>query len=140
MSNPHPSTHHPEEPRGSNRLLYVLAIAVGILGALYVYGVVFDDLSEEELIQLSALWLLPIVFGTYGFIAEKLLQLIDEGDELTIARAALIWNNAVPIIGAILILPFLFIKSRNPFVIALLATVFWILLLAGFFAVIFPLL
>lgn len=139
MTNTRPSIRR-SEPRSSNRFLYLLAIAAGILCALYIYGVVFDDLSEEELIQLSALWLLSIVFGVYGFVAEKLLQLMDEGDDLTISRAALIWTNAVPIIGIILMLPFLFIKGSNPIAIALLATVFWALLLAGFFAVIFPLL
>ncbi|MEJ2610218.1 MAG: hypothetical protein P8179_09050 [Candidatus Thiodiazotropha sp.] len=139
MPNIHPSNRSPKS-HSSNRFLYLLAITVGILYALYIYGIAFNDLSEDELVQLSALWVLSIVFGVYGFVAEKLLQLIDEGDDLTIFRATQIWTSTVPIIGVILMLPFLFIKGKNPLVIALLATLFWALLLAGFFAVIFPLL
>jgi hypothetical protein len=124
----------------SRRLLYLLAMAAGAAGALYVYGVAFDDLSEEQLVQLSALWLLPLVFGAYGFVAEKLLKLIDEGDDLSIARAALIWTNALPVIGIVLLLPFLFIKGSNPTAIALIGSLFWVVLLLGFLMVVFPLL
>ena len=128
------------EAHDSLRFLYLLAIAAGITGAIYIYGFVFDDLSEEELILLSALWVLPTVFGAYGFVAEKLLSLMDEGNDLSIARAALIWTNALPVIGIFLLLPFLFVKGSNSISIAFFATLFWALLLLGFLAVIFPLL
>ena len=112
----------------------------GVALAAYIYGVRFDDLSEEQLVQVTALWALPVVFGLYGFVADKLLQLVEEGDDLSIARAALIWTSALPFIGIVLLLPFLFVRGRNALVIAFLATLFWAALLVGFFAVIFPLL
>ncbi len=135
-----PSQDHRSQPRASYRGLYQAAIAGGVIGALYVYGVAFDELSEEQLIQLSALWLLPVVFGIYGFVAERLLQLQDEGDDLSIARAALMSTSALPVIGIVLLLPFLFVKHNNPIGLAFLATLVWAVLLFGFFAVIFPLL
>ena len=124
----------------SHRGLYILAIVAGLAGVVYVYGFAFDDLSEEELVQLSAFWLLPLVFGIYGFVAEKLLRLMEQGDDLSIARAAWIWTSALPVIGIVLLLPFLFVKGRNPIVIALLASLFWAALLVGFFVLLFPLL
>lgn len=123
-----------------HRGVYLFAIFAGIAGAAYIYGIAFDDLGEEQLVQLSALWVLPVVFGIYGFVAEKLLRLKAQGDGLTIAKAALIWTNALPIAGIVLLLPFLFVKGKSALDIAFLATLFWALLLIVFFAVLFPLL
>ena len=124
----------------SHRGLYRFAIIIGITGAAYIYGVAFNELSEEQLVQLTAFWLLPIVFGIYGFVAEKLLRLKEQDDELTIARAALIWTNALPFVGIVLLLPFLIIRGKNAITIAFLATLLWALLLVVFFLVLFPLL
>ena len=129
-----------ERAGSSQKGVYLLAIFAGLAGAAYIYGAAFDDLSEEQLVYLSALWVLPIVFGVYGFVAEKLLHLKEQDDDITIARAALIWTNALPFIGIVLLLPFLFVKGRSALIIAFLATLFWALLLVVFFAVLFPLL
>jgi len=141
MSERNSSPHlRPGEPRSTHHGLYQATIVTGIAVAVYIYGFAFDDLSEEKLVRLSALWVLPVVFGVYGFVAERILKLVDEGDAQSIAQATLIWTRALPIIGAVLLLPFLFVKGSSSIGIALRASLFWAVLLVGFFALIFPLL
>lgn len=135
-----PSLRRPDKRRSSRQSIFQLAIAVGVAGAGYIYGVAFDDLSEEQLVQLSAVWVLPVVFGVYGYVAERLLQLVDADDGVSLAQATLIWTRALPVIGAVLLLPFLFAKGRTAVSIAFWGTLFWALLLVGFFVWIFPLL
>lgn len=130
----------PREPRSSHHGIYQSSILAGIAVAVYTYGFAFDDLGEEELVRLSALWVLPIVFGIYGFVAERILELVDKGDNQSIAQATLIWTAALPIIGAVLLLPFLFVKGSSSISIALRASLFWAVLMVGFFVLIFPLL
>jgi len=123
-----------------NSPIYTLSIILGIGGAVYLYGVSFDRFSEEELVGFSPFWLLPIIFGLYGFVAEKLLALIEQGEATTIAAAAFIFSSALPFIGIILLLPFLLIKGSKSINIAFLATLFWGGILIVFFLFLFPLL
>jgi len=135
-----PSIRRPDTRRPSNPGLFQLAIAIGLAVAVYIYGFAFDTLSEEQLVWLSAAWVLPIVFGAYGHVAEHLLRTADAGEGISVAQAALVWARALPIIGALLLLPLLFLKHGTAIGIALRGTLFWALLLLAFLVGIFPLL
>ena len=123
-----------------NNTIFRLSIIFGIGIAVYIYGFFFDQLSEEQLVGLSPLWLLPIIFGAYGFIAESLLALIEKGEAKTIGAAAFIFLRTLPIVGIILMLPFLVVRGDSAITIAFLSALFWGVLLILFFQLLFPLL
>ncbi|NCC26017.1 MAG: hypothetical protein EOM25_12620, partial [Deltaproteobacteria bacterium] len=52
------------------RLLYILALAIGIVDFITLYYFEFDRRSETELVRLSFFWAVPIVFGLAGLTAE----------------------------------------------------------------------
>ncbi len=52
-------------------LFFTLVFATGIGVAIYIYFFDFDNHSETELVKLSFLWALPIVFGLSGMLTEK---------------------------------------------------------------------
>jgi serine/threonine protein kinase len=57
-------------PRASrpDRLRWVwrTAMGAGVVGAGVLYGLLFNELSETELVELSPLWIAPIAFGITG--------------------------------------------------------------------------
>jgi hypothetical protein len=120
--------------------LFTVAILIGVGLAVYVYLFSFDEFSETELIELTPFWLLPIVFGLYGFTAEAVLNMLDRGEATTVAAAALIFSNAIPLIGIVLLSPLLLIRGSSAVSIAAGATLVWTALLVAFFALVFPLL
>lgn len=56
--------------------LYWLATFLGVVMMAVLYLLIFDDLSETELVMLSPIWFLLIVFGTCGMYAESAVRLI----------------------------------------------------------------
>ncbi|MEZ4462244.1 MAG: serine/threonine-protein kinase [bacterium] len=49
------------------RILFHAAFWPSLVSAVYIYVFAFDSFSETELVQVSAMWLLPMVFGGTGF-------------------------------------------------------------------------
>ena len=93
--------------------------------------------------QLSPTWVLAIVFGVVGLMAEKAKKLVDSGEAEDINQGMSMAAAASPIVALICYrLPSLFFNpaktSNNPMVIAAIVTAFWAVLLYIFFLAIFP--
>lgn len=50
------------------RILCWAIIAIATLGALVLYGTMFDHMSEDDLVQISFLWICAIGFGAGGLL------------------------------------------------------------------------
>lgn len=119
--------------------VYVTLIALGVCLAVYIYGVKFDDLSETQLVNLTPVWMFPLVFGLYGFIARHLIRLVQDGQAETLRDAVYLWTRAFGALGLIPMFPFLMVaKWQHSLATAFLAALVWAILLVFFFAVIFP--
>lgn len=130
-------------PHGSRRVrtpIYIAGIVIGAGIAAYIYLVAFDSLSEDTLVSLTSVWVFPLVFGIYGFLAEKFLKWIEAGKVDNLRMATLLWARMTGLVGVVLLLPFLFTKSKNPLLVAVVGSLFWALLLFIFFEAIFPML
>ena len=137
MSNDDLAQH---ESGGGRTPFYIAGIVVGLGIAAYIYLVAFDSLSETTLVSLTSVWVFPLVFGIYGFLAEKFVKMIDAGRADSLRTATLVWTRVTGFLGLILLLPFLFTKSRSPLLVAIVGSLFWAVLLFIFFQVVFPML
>jgi hypothetical protein len=90
--------------------------------------------------MLTAVWFFPIVMGAYGLASQRLVRHLVEGRASSIAEAARMSARLTGPLALIWMFPFLFLKFRSPFLVTVVAAVFWALLLVFFFMVIFPLL
>ncbi len=52
--------------------IYQLTLLLAAIIFIYIYGFNFDRFSEEELIRLTSIWVLLFVFGSYGWIIDRL--------------------------------------------------------------------
>ncbi len=126
--------------------VYEVFILIGLAAAVYLYGFSFDDFSETELVQLSYGWIAALAFGTHGLLACELKEIFDAGQAETTGEAIRVRrktkNRSLLSIFATVVLPsYLLITtatSRNPLLIAVLATVIWVALLFLFLEGIFP--
>ena len=127
--------------------VYEFAILLGLIAAVGIYGFGFDYFSETELVQLSYLWIAALAFGAHGLIASELSEIIEAGQAETTSEALGVRgknkNRSLFSKFSTLLLPsFLLITAptnlRNPILIAVLATVIWLMLLVFFFEGIFP--
>jgi hypothetical protein len=120
--------------------VYKASIAAGAGVAVFLYGVIFDDLSETTLVRLTPTWFFPLVFGFYGLLAEKLFRLIREGKADNLAAAVSLWTRAIGVSSLIPLFPFLFLKGKNSVTVAFWGAAVWAVLLSMFFELIFPML
>jgi len=134
---PVPEPARPVEPAGLTAL-YVSALVVGVLGAVCVYLVMFDELDESELVTITPLWFFPIVFGLYGFVSQRLLRRIAAGHAETLSQAARLSIDVAGYWALPAIFPFLVLKWRSSLLVSLAAAVFWAVLLWFFFTAVFP--
>ncbi len=119
--------------------VYTFLIITGVVLACYIYLIKFDRLKETELVALTPAWIFPLVFGIYGFVAQKLIRLVQAGRAETIGQAVKVWTIALGWFGLLLLLPFLPLKNwRNSLLTAFVASLFWGVLLVVFFTAIFP--
>ena len=119
--------------------VYLMSITLGICLAVYIYGFKFDDLSETQLVNLTPAWMFPVVFGIYGFIAQQLIRLVQNGQAETLREAVYVWTRAFGALGLIPMLPFLMVaRWQHSLATAFLAALVWAILLAVFFSAVFP--
>lgn len=149
-----PAPEQPE-PKGSSihffrslKNFYRIIMYAGIAMAIVIYFVFFDDFSETELVNISPIWFLMIIFGTCGLYTEKAVQLILDreaetfGDALSKAVGKLRSPLSMVLVFLVFSLPFLIfgIKRRfsSPLIISTLTTLIWAAALYFFFIAIFP--
>jgi len=132
--------------------VYLAAIATGIGLLVYLYLFNFDNMSETELVNSVLYWYVPLIFGIYGIIALRIkskmgdtemspLKFIFSGkDGLLLALIVLIGCGGL--LGLILLfIPLSLFKTNAPnfdFKVALLGTGLCVLLLWGFFYLLWP--
>ncbi|GIE30460.1 hypothetical protein Ait01nite_035050 [Actinoplanes italicus] len=132
----------PEPVDATRRAFYATLIALGLGSAMVIYTVLFDSLSETVLVRISPLWIFPIVFGYYGLVAQRMQARLQEthldtvSDQLLDVIKESHWLGRV--FAFLLYAPFLLVKSRQPWVTALVGSLIWAIALALFFSVIFP--
>jgi len=121
--------------------IYHLAIAFAVGAVVYLYGVMFDELSEEQLIAYTPLWFLSLIFGCHGMVAGKLMFRLEQGRGKDLRQAFLEFCNAFGALrplGWIVFFPLLFIRGESALGLALTATLIWAIPLFIFLQVFFP--
>ncbi len=127
-----------------------LAIGFGIF--VYFYIINFNNMSESDLVAYATAWYIPLIFGLYGlysvYIQEKAgqdtnaLTFVFSGKDSGLLIITLGLAGISGIFGAIFfIIPLAVIKPQFRFFhlfTALIATVFWVLILAFFLLAVFP--
>jgi hypothetical protein len=130
----------------SLRALYTASLCSGALAAFVIYFLVFDSLSETQLVTLSPLWFLAIVFGGCGFYAERAVSYtLARRAETFGASLTLVTRELPPLValfvGIIFTPPFLVFGAKrrsSPLLIAFATTLLWAFCLYFFLFGIFP--
>jgi len=142
---PKPWNYFLQSKKIRTRAIYPALILIGTILVIYIYLIAFDRFSETTLVQITPLWFFPIVFGGFGYTAEKMLGLIAVGQATSIADAYKKWIQSFiavnPLIGfivAIFLFPFTMFNTKNSILIAFLGSAVWGILLLIFFNGIFP--
>jgi hypothetical protein len=129
-------------PGKGARAFYATLIALGLGSAMVIYTVLFDSLSETVLVRVSPFWIFPIVFGYYGLVAQRMEARLQDShldnvsDQLLDVLKESHWSGRV--FAFLLHAPFLLVKSRQPWVTALVGSLIWAIVLILFFALVFP--
>ncbi len=125
--------------------LYPLSLAFGIIIVVFTYVFMFDKLSETELVQFTPIWYFAIVFGSYGYLAEKIMSLVVKNKARDFRSAYRFWvknitqrNIILGLLAIILFFPFPFFNKMKPLPVASLGALIWGLMLVVFFQGIFP--
>jgi hypothetical protein len=123
--------------------LYVSLLVLGLGAAAVIYTVLFNDLSETELVRITPYWLFPIVFGYYGLVSLRMQARLQTShlDNVSDQLLNVIKDTAGPLGQAFAFLvhaPFLIVKSRQPWVVAFVGSLIWAMALVVFFNAIFP--
>jgi hypothetical protein len=125
--------------------LYPFVIGFGVIIAILVYAVYFDNLSETALINLTPVWYFALIFGLYGYKAERLMTMVVNGEAEDFRDAYKKWirelseiSPIVSFLAALLYFPFPLFNRMSPLLTASSGAVIWGILLLVFFNGIFP--
>jgi hypothetical protein len=123
--------------------LYIALLVLGLGSAVVINTVLFDELSETELVRISPYWLFPSVFGYYGLVAlrmEARLQTsrLDNVSDQLLNVIKEIGGHLGQAFAFLVHAPFLIVKSRQPWVVAFVGSLIWAMALVVFFNVVFP--
>jgi hypothetical protein len=134
----------PGPPLGPIKYVYAGALLLGLGIATYIYLVRFDDFSETLLIKLTPVWFFFLVLGYYGLVAERMLvrSAPSRGEAVAESLFEMIKSTAPGPVGklfaSIVHLPFLLVRSRRSWVVAVAGAGVWAVALFVFFQIIFP--
>ena len=142
--------------------IYLLSLVGSVVAAILIYFVFFDSFSETVLVQMTAFWFLPLIFGLYGLVATKIFKKGDDGTPYyadvgalnqhsgVLQKAKLLGSTAgigamrIPYVSVFLMLCLLPLslskKAQSPLQMALIGTAIWAAMLFVFLVVIFPML
>lgn len=130
------------------KYLYYFAMLFGVGIMVYFYGINFDNMSEEMLVNSVLYWYVPLTFGLYGIAAFKVkklaetqqgnaVQLMFSGKNIGLTILGLFIVLYTGIIGVFLfIVPLLTVKIKSKaydFFVALIGATIWLLGLWAFF-------
>jgi hypothetical protein len=133
----------PPQPVNKAQLaFYVALLILGIGSMVVIYTVLFDNLSETALVQITPYWIFPSVFGYYGLVAQRMEARLQTSHIDNVSDQLLNVIREFGFLGqafAFLVhAPFLLIKNSRPWVTAFAGSLIWALALALFFEVVFP--
>jgi hypothetical protein len=131
----------------SLKKLYRGAMVTGLALMILIYFVLFSRLSEDELVAVSPIWFLLIIFGAGGIYSEKAVGLILEKRANTF-HSALIQSikslSPVLMVGmfVLFLIPAILMgiskRLSSPLLITMIVTAVWALILYLFLMGIFP--
>lgn len=130
-------------------ILFTIAMSLGIALAVGSYSFDFDNLSETELVQRSFIWLPLLAFGIYGKLFEtpgnKIEKTITDGIEFIFVQVFVKRILMVGVLGFLTWITFLLplrvaesLKIQSPVAAAVIAVLYWMIILGLFFLLIFP--
>ncbi len=132
------------------KYLYSVAILVGLGIVIYFYGINFDNMSEEMLINSVLYWYVPLTFGLYGLSAYKVkklagpndkgaLRLIFSGKDISLTVIGIVIVILSGVVGfLVFMLPLGIFKIKSKIydvAVALLGSLIWLIGLWFFFNV-----
>lgn len=135
------------------KIIYSLTILFGFGLCCYFYLVIFDDMSETELLNSVLYWYTPFVFGLYGLSAirvkknmrnqsQSVVEHLFSGKDTLVTVWLILLAIANGLIGLFFyILPLSIFKANNnnfDLKVAFTGTLIWIVLLFGFLVFLFP--
>jgi hypothetical protein len=127
--------------------LYKLSALAGLVMMIALYVFMFDSVSETELVNLSPIWFLLLVFGTCGMHAEKAVHLVLSKKAQTFGEALSATTKSLPpfliiVVYLVFSLPSFFLGLKrwvsSPLLLATTTTLLWGFALYFFLFAIFP--
>ncbi|WP_212830382.1 hypothetical protein [Catellatospora sp. TT07R-123] len=133
----------PPVPAGrAQRMFYAALITLGLGSAVVIHTVLFGRLSETELVHISPYWIFPVVFGYYGLVAQRMEARLQDTHLDTVSDQLLSVIKETGLVGQVFAFlvhaPFLLVKSRQPWVTALVGSLIWAMALILFFGLVWP--
>jgi hypothetical protein len=120
------------------RAIFLVSLALGVGLFLFLYGVIFDNMSETTLVMVTPLWFFPIAFGAYGLLAQRGLRMLREGRGDSLQAVLHQIAGTLGLLGHLAVLPLALSRGRDPVAIAAIGAVVWAAPLATFVLLVFP--
>ncbi|MBP7461011.1 MAG: zinc ribbon domain-containing protein [Candidatus Delongbacteria bacterium] len=127
------------------RAIYPVMLIAGLVLCGLIYGVMFDQLSEERLMILTPAWFFLITFGLYGYTAEKVMAAMIRDQLPSMAEAYRKFQkehlaplSLIGMILSLLLIPMLMIPGRSSIRVAFWGSLIWGIMLVLFFQMVFP--
>lgn len=113
------------------KFIFYLAIVTGILFSMYAYLVIFNEITEFQLLVDSLVSLFLLVFGAYGLYAEMLWKKFRAaGKTENLCVEANYHVSKKGFLGRVFLFPFIKVKSSNSIVVSLLGALAWVVIIS----------
>lgn len=125
------------------RAFYIALIGGGLGTAVVLHTVLFDSLSETQLVWAAPYWIFPLVFGYYGLVAQRMAARLQVTHLDTVSEQLLTTikdtGGALGQAFAFLVhAPFLIVRNDRPWIVAFVGSLIWAIALAIFFNAVWP--